>query len=123
MKRQVREGVFETNSSSVHALAMCTESEFDRWENGELLFWEYKNKFGTREELIEELKKYTGWNGKLWYPNTNWDDEDQVAEIFNDENIKTCDQFFDNKWYETYSERYTTPGGESIVAFGYYGHD
>lgn len=123
MKRQVREGVFETNSSSVHALAMCTESEFDRWENGELLFWEYKNKFGTREELIEELKKYTGWNGKLWYRDTDWDDEDRVAEIFKDENIKTCDQFFDNEWYETYSERYTTPGGETIVAFGYYGHD
>lgn len=123
MKRQIRKGVFETNSSSVHALAMCTESEFDRWENGELLFWEHKNKFGTREELIEELKKYTGWNGKLWYRDTDWDDEDRVAEIFKDENIKTCDQFFDNEWYETYSERYTTPGGETIVAFGYYGHD
>lgn len=123
MKRQIRKGVFETNSSSVHALAMCTESEFDRWENGELLFWEHKNKFGTREELIEELKKYTGWNGKLWYRDTDWDDEDRVAEIFNDENIKTFDQFFDNEWYETYSEKYTTPGGESIVAFGYYGHD
>jgi len=123
MKRQIRKGVFETNSSSVHALAMCTESEFDRWENGELLFWEHKNKFGTREELIEELKKYTGWNGKLWYRDTDWDDEDRVAEIFEDENIKTCDQFFDNEWYETYSERYTTPGGETIVAFGYYGHD
>ena len=34
MKRQIRKGVFETNSSSVHALAMCTEIEFDRWENG-----------------------------------------------------------------------------------------
>nr|WP_142411389.1 hypothetical protein [Clostridium sp. Marseille-P7770] len=123
MKRQIRRGVFETNSSSVHALAMCTESEFDRWKNGELLFWEYKNKFGTKEELIEELKKYTGWNGKLWYRDTDWDDEDQVAEIFNNENITTCDQFFDNEWYETYSERYTTPGGETIVAFGYYGHD
>ena len=123
MKRQIRKGVFETNSSSVHALAMCTESEFDRWENGELLLWEHKNKFGTREELIEELKKYTGWNGKLWYRDTDWDDEDRVAEIFKDENIKTFDQFFDNEWYETYSEKYTTPGGESIVAFGYYGHD
>ena len=123
MKRQIRKGVFETNSSSVHALAMCTESEFDRWENGELLFWEHKNKFGTREELIEELKKYTGWNGKLWYRETDWDDEARVAEIFKDENIKTFDQFFDNEWYETYSEKYTTPGGESIVAFGYYGHD
>lgn len=123
MKRQIRKGVFETNSSSIHALAMCTESEFDRWENGELLFWEHKNKFGTREELIEELKKYTGWNGKLWYRDTDWDDEDRVAEIFKNENIKTCDQFFDNEWYETYSERYTTPGGETIVAFGYYGHD
>lgn len=38
MKRQIRRGVFETNSSSVHSITMCSDSEFDRWENGELLF-------------------------------------------------------------------------------------
>lgn len=39
MKKQIRRGVFETNSSSVHSITMCTRSDFDRWKDGELLFW------------------------------------------------------------------------------------
>ena len=30
MKKQIRRGVFETNSSSVHSLTMCMESDYDR---------------------------------------------------------------------------------------------
>lgn len=123
MKMQIRRGVFETNSSSVHSITMCTGSDFDRWTNGELLFWEDEKKFGTREEIIDDLKKDTWYNGKLRYPNINWDDKDQVSDIFNDENIKTFNQYFQNDWFETYWEAYTTPGGENVVAFGYYGHD
>ena len=123
MKMQIRRGVFETNSSSVHSITMCSGCDFDFWCVGELLFWEDEKKFGTREELIEDLKKDTWYDGKLRYPNINWDDKDQVSDIFNDENIKTFNQYFQNDWFETYWEAYTTPGGENIVAFGYYGHD
>lgn len=123
MKMQIRRGVFETNSSSVHSITMCTGSDFDRWTDGELLFWEDEKKFGTREEIIEDLKKSTWYDGKLRYPDINWDDKDQVSDIFNDENIKTFNQYFQNDWFETYWEAYTTPGGENVVAFGYYGHD
>ena len=38
MKRQIRRGVYETNSSSTHSLTMCSEEEFEQWKNGELLF-------------------------------------------------------------------------------------
>ncbi len=123
MKKQIRRGVFETNSSSVRSITMCTRSDFDRWTDGELLFWEDEKKFGTRKELIKDLKKDTLYNGKLRYPNINWNNKDQVSDIFNDENIKTFNQYFQNDWFETYWEAYTTPGGENVVAFGYYGHD
>ena len=112
MKMQIRRGVFETNSSSVHSITMCTGSDFDRWTDGELLFWEDEKKFGTREEIIEDLKKSTWYDGKLRYPDINWDDKDQVSDIFNDENIKMFNQYFQNDWFETYWEAYTTPGGE-----------
>ena len=36
MKRQIRRGVFESNSSSVHSLTMCMESDYDRWEKDNL---------------------------------------------------------------------------------------
>ena len=35
MKRQIRRGVFETNSSSTHSITMCMKSDYDRWSNGE----------------------------------------------------------------------------------------
>ena len=41
MKRQIRCGVFETNSSSTHSLTMCSEEEFEAWKRGEVLFQAY----------------------------------------------------------------------------------
>lgn len=124
MKRQIRYGVFETNSSSVHSLTMCSSEEYEKWENGEVLYWKDKDKFGTREDIIEELKtlRYS-WSKELYYPNTNWEDEDDVSDVFSDEGIETYEEFFDNDWFETFEQLYTTPNGEKIVAFGYYGHD
>lgn len=96
MKRQVRRGVFETNSSSVHSITMCTSDEYDKWVNGELL-WDY-------------------WNDKLIKPEDRDPDEE-------DDNYYTYDDFYEKIEYETYEENFTTPKGEKIVAFGYYGHD
>lgn len=125
MKRQIRRGVFETNSSSVHSLTMCSGEEYEKWENGEVLFWRDRDKFGTREEIIEELKnmRYSWGNKELYYPDVNWDDEAEVSDVFSDEGIKTCEEFFENEYYETFEDRYTTHSGDEVVAFGYYGHD
>lgn len=123
MKRKVRRGVFETNSSSVHSLTMCSGEEYKKWENGEVLYWEDKNKFGTREEIIEEMKNMKWYDGTPRYEEVDWENEDVVDEIFSDERIKTCEKYFENDWYETYEEVYTTQNGEEVVAFGYYRHD
>lgn len=117
MKKQIRRGVFETNSSSVHSLTMCSGEEYEKWKNGEVLYWKYNDKFGTREDIIEELKK------KSWYHNVDWNDTDRVDDILSDEEVKTCEEYFENEWYETFRQRYTTPSGDEVVAFGYYGHD
>lgn len=64
MKKQIRRGVFETNSSSVHSLTLCMESDYDRWDkDGLFLFtgsgWCYpdenkpeKNHFSQRMKLL-----------------------------------------------------------------------
>lgn len=58
MKRQVRRGVFETNSSSTHSLTMCSEEEFESWKRGEVLFQEYGNEnFISANKLSEHDKK------------------------------------------------------------------
>ena len=41
MKTQIRRGVFETNSSSVHTLAITTTTDWDRFKKGELLMKGY----------------------------------------------------------------------------------
>lgn len=38
MKMTVRQGVFETNSSSVHSLTMMMKDDYEKFENGELFY-------------------------------------------------------------------------------------
>ena len=115
MKKQIRRGVFETNSSSVHSLTMCSGEEYEKWKNGEILCWKYEHKFGTKEDIIGELKS------KSYYSDTDWDNEDDVHDVFSDEGIQTFEEFFENEYYETFEDSYVTPNGEKVVAFGYYG--
>ena len=121
--KQIRRGVFETNSSSVHSLTMCSGEEYEKWENGEILYWRDKDKFGTREEIIAELKTMKYYGGELYYSDVNWNDEDEVNDVFSDEGIQTCEEFFDDEYHETFQDSYVTPNGEEVVAFGYYGFD
>lgn len=48
-----------------------------------------------------------------------------LMNLFIEEDILTSDEYFDkyNEYLETFVEYYTTPKGEDVVAFGYYGHD
>ena len=101
MKRQIRRGVFETNSSSVHSLTMCMESDFNKWVVGELVW----SRWG--DELVpitDEIKKSM--------------EEDEREYL-------TYEQFNDYDYidYETFEDSYTTPNGETVKSFGYYGHD
>lgn len=110
---QVRSSVFETNSSSVHSMTMCLESEYDRWVAGELLYKDYSG-FVTIEEAHAEVEKYR----EKYNP-------DRVGEPITEDELNSHefyshDAFWNEKeWdYETFSESYN-----GVVAFGYYGHD
>ena len=93
MKINIRKNVFETNSSSVHSLCICTEEEFDAWKKGELYYNYWDDEF-TKNSV----------NG--------WDEDNQTYE-----------GFFEESWLETYEEHFTTPSGDKMVAFGRYGRD
>ena len=117
--KQIRFGTFETNSSSTHSLVMCTQDEYKAWDRGEVYYVEWltsemRNKLGT--EYI----------GKTFIPTEVADavlqelgiDEEERSEYF-----KTSDEFFENEYLETFEETYTTPGGETVIAFGVFGYD
>ena len=96
MKKQIRFGVFETNSSTTHTLTICTKEEFEKWQNGELLFDYYKDK------LVEKPQ--------------DWE-EDSRGEL------RTYGEWYEDEYLETYEEKYTSPSGDEIVIFGKYGND
>ena len=101
MKRQIRRGVFETNSSSVHSLTMCMKSDFDKWVAGELVW----NRWDDRLEPIT----------------------DKIRESIeaDEREYLTYEQFCDWEYidYETFEDTFKTPNGEEVVSFGYYGED
>lgn len=123
MKKKIRRGVFETNSSSTHSLTMCSEEEYKKWENKELLYFEDEDKFATREDIIKELKNEKNWDGSLMYSDVNWEDKDEVDDVFMEESIKTFEEFFNDDFLETFEQSYTTQNGDEVIAFGKYGYN
>jgi hypothetical protein len=114
---QVRKSVFETNSSSTHSLVMAVESEFSRWENGEVYYcshwysWsrpEDKNKFvAGRFYPVEEVDAY-------------FESIDEERDTYD---FSTYDEFCESDSLEVEDYSYTTPGGEVIKAVAKYGYD
>ena len=119
MKKQVRMGVFETNSSMTHALTICTQEEYDKWQNGETLLNEYAyddNKFITMDdETIAELKAEYESSAHQYY--------DTFEKYLSSEGINSYNTYNDEGYFEEFSKSFTTPSGDRMVAFGYYGHD
>ena len=93
MKIQVRCGVFETNSSNIHALVICTKAEYEAFQDGRMLFDRWKYEFVSLKEKNDDTCDYDGF------------------------------QEYGNECGETYCKQFTTPSGDEMVAFGYYGHD
>lgn len=92
MRKQIRHGVFETNSSSTHSLIICTEEDFEAFRKGKkILDW--------RDNLVDINEKDSDDNG----------------------DFRTYDQMGD--YFEFYTEHFTTPSGDKMVAFGEYGYD
>ena len=137
---KVRYGVFETNSSSVHSssvhsLIMCGSDEYYEFVNNKLLYYRWKDKFISVKEALDNLYKEVR-------------DEDEFMEDFdlprgfsrdeldkipleelgpylnNYAGILSSDYMHSGNFdYETFDNDYTTPGGETVHAFGYYGQD
>ena len=98
---QIRQGVFETNSSSTHALAICTQEEWDKLKSGEYLVNEW--------DITELISK---------------DDPKSINDP-DDFNSRYCtyDELYDHSTCEFFNRHFTTPSGDEMVAWGFYGYD
>ena len=146
---QVRQGVFETNSSSTHTLTICSKEDYEDWERGDK-FWldndwgklQTNKSFVTPEELEELTEKYNKEEQK------RIDAGDKFAKILDMDKVLNErrdydsweDSYWDTErsaleaytmddWYqrngdlETYEHTFTSPSGDEMVAFGAFGYD
>lgn len=91
---QIRNSIFETNSSSTHSITICTKEEFAKFKSGELVWIKYENCLLPKDQIADEYDEY---------------------------DCSTYDKWgTDLKKFKT---EYTTKGGETIIAFGEYGED
>ena len=93
MKQTIRLGIWETNSSSVHSLCICSKDDFEKWKNGKLYY-------DVSDDKITD-KETNRWGEDNYSYNHFWDDY--------------CE------YYEGFEEYYISPHGDEIIAFGYYG--
>jgi hypothetical protein len=95
---QIRQGVFETNSSSTHALAICTQEEWDKIKSGEYVVdeWDITKMFDVNDEVVknDEYERYV-----------------------------TYDELYNHSSCEFFNRHFTTPSGDQMVAWGYFGYD
>ena len=109
---QIRENVFETNSSSTHTICICTAKQYADFTIGRLYYDENNDCLLTTEQAIEkfnELKHRCA------------DDADVTFEDFG---ILSWEQWADShQGLESYHEEFTTPSGDNMVAFGKYGEE
>lgn len=100
MKRQIRKNIFETNSSSVHTLTMCSADEYRRWQDGEMV---YDYDFDKLVEITPEIEECMKSKWSSYY---------------------TYDRFWEYiGYYDTFKNSYKTVSGDEVIAFGYYGYD
>ena len=135
--RQMRQGVFETNSSSCHSITMCSEEEFNALKAGTLLIHEWDDILKSPDEIDvfseEEIKEYYNKTKEMFwkdYELLSDEEKDEVRKRYESKfsekrHYKTYREYMDSNsdYYETFVDSYTTKSGEKVVAFGYYGYD
>lgn len=99
MKKQIRFGVFETNSSSTHSCCIVNQEDYNRWIKGELF--------------------YNCWDEKIVEKPKNWDE----LEDYKKERYQTYEEWRDGDNLDIYYESHTTPSGDVVTVFGKYGYD
>lgn len=129
MKYNIRTSIFETNSSSVHSITMCMKDDYTKWCNGELLMrdGQFLEKEKAKLKNAKDLVKYEGCSDDEI--DRYLKDEIGLADLVNVLSISelwhSTEEDYDsiqNRGYEDFAESFTTPNGESVIAFGYFGN-
>ena len=103
MKIQVRENIFETNSSSTHTLSMYMKKDWDAYEKGEKVINKYELTLHDSVEAGMKENKYS-------------EEEDFLT-------AEEMEEYIEERGFESFEDKIQTPSGETVIAYGYYGWD
>ena len=118
--KTTRKGLFETNSSSVHSLTIVSAEDYNKWD--ENLYLGRDDKFYTLEEIKTILREDHWFKRNYLKESETWTKSDWEENFKYDyRNHEMYEEYAED--YETFEESYTTPSGETVIAFGYYGYD
>ena len=95
MKVQVRQGVFETNSSSTHSLSIISKEQFDLLEKGEVYINGDRLEIYTKEEVDRRWEEYQ--KEDHYYHDREEFRKKYLYALTMDEFRETCDE----NYYET----------------------
>lgn len=95
--KQIRQGVFETNSSSTHSMTVCMENDWNKFKDGEKLIHRWDDNLVDKDD--DKVKKHP----QDYITYEDWCSKESELESF--------------------METFTTPNGETILIFGRYGYD
>ena len=121
---QIRQNIFETNSSSTHSITICREDEYQDWVAGNTLLILYcpyntpeyeESKYFTGKDFINVKDAHKIYNLLCDNSWKNWD----FSEIF-----ATYEEYFDDYYLNTFETLYKDKEtGAEYTAFGKYGYD
>lgn len=121
MKKVIRNGVFETNSSTCHSVIIMTEEQNKKWEKENLYYYSGSRYYNPFKELPEDKQPkagslYTKDEVLEFYKLIGYESE----EIYD---FISYEDWCNSEYLERDTNYYTTPGGEKIVVKCKYGYD
>ena len=110
----IRHNCFETNSSSTHSLCLVDTEMFNKWQNGEKIWFNrYENTFISKEDIIEIVKD------KNNISEINEDTYEYLSDYIQHIEYNGCYLYEDYDQYEILSE----DAGNGKTAMSIYGYD
>ena len=122
MKRQIRKGVFETNSSSTHAVAIISDDEYKQYQSGELRLSRH-GKLVSVQEYQKEQRQQRELARKTFESSENLKISCGGDFVKYWESVKTSYmyEYDENKMDVEHTEKVIN--GEKIHALSVYGYD
>ena len=122
----IRRNVFETNSSSTHAVAIIPKDDYDKLKADHDLWYHEKYGVCTTEKVKELLPEFLSSYGKEAYEEESKDPDFDFKQLVYDyaDDWYWIDKYEDNEcYYEEDIHEYTTKSGEKLVIVCNYGRD